>query len=211
MKRLLLAAALLAATASTSAAGNSFLGLQLVHGTADLAGEFGSGFAAAYDHSEFGVKLEYWSMLTEDYAFNGGYSLGLFNEENKPGTNAGPGAAKFTYSQRSWSVRVGGDRVVKLGDRTYLFFGPGLEYWNGKAKFENDTPPASSYETGSVSRISLSGRLGGHMMIGEAWGFTIQAGHKIGRASLQEAGAESTWWPSSLDASGGLVFRFGGY
>ncbi len=211
MKRLLLAVVLLAATASASLAGGSYLGIQLLHAEADLAGEFGNGFAPAYDHSETGIKIEYWNMLTEDYAFNGSYSFGYFSEENKPGTNASSGAGKFTYSQRSWSVRVGGDRVVKLGDRTSLFLGPGLEYWNGKAKFEDDTPPASSYETGSVSRISLSGRIGAHMMIGEAWGLTMQAGHKIGRASIDEAGAKSTWWPSSLDASGGLLFRFGGY
>jgi opacity protein-like surface antigen len=210
MKRLLIAVALLATTASASLAGSSYLGLQLAHGTADLTGEFGSGFASAYDHSELGFKLEYWNMLSEDYAFNGSYSMGYFREENKPGTNAPSGAGQFTYSQSSWSVRLGGDRVVGLGDRTHLYFGPGVEYWTGKAKFEDDTSPASSYETESVSRISLSCRLGAHMMIGEGWGLTVQAGHKIGRASYSEAGAESTWWPSSLDASGGLVFRFGG-
>jgi hypothetical protein len=58
-------------------------------------------------------------------------------------------------------------------------------------------------------RISLSGRLGGHMMIGENWGLTLQGGHKLGRASYEEAGSKTTWWPSSMDASGGLLFRFG--
>jgi opacity protein-like surface antigen len=211
MKRLMLAAALLVTTTTAALAGDSFISFQATHGVADLAAEFGSGFASAYDHSEYGFELEYWNMMGEDFAFNGSYGLGLFREENKPGTNALPGDGKFTYSQRSWSVRVGGDRVVKLGERSFLFFGPGIEYWNGKAKFEDDTPPPTRYETESVSRISLSGRIGGHMMIGEAWGLTLQAGHKIGRATLKEAGAESTWWPSSVDASAGLVFRFGGY
>jgi len=213
MKRLLIAAVLLTTTASTSPAAGSFLGLQLVHGTADLATEASSsfsGYSPAYDHSEFGFRLEFWNMMTEDYAFNGSYAMGLFREENKPGSNASAGDGKFTYSQSSWSLRVGGDRVVKLSDRAYLFFGPGVEYWSGKAKFEDDTPPATSYETENVSRVSLCGRIGGHMMIGEAWGFTLQAGHKLGRASYKENGTESTWWPSSLDASGGLVFRLGG-
>jgi hypothetical protein len=213
MKRLLIAVALLATTASASLAGSSYLGLQLVHGVADLA--TGApittlGYASAYDHSETGFKIEYWNLLTEDYAFNGSYSLGFFSEEDKPGSGVPAGSPTLTYSQTSWSFRLGGDRVVPLGERSYLFFGPGIEYWSGKAKFEHFTSPTSVYEPEAVSRISLSGRIGAHMMIGEIWGFTLQTGHKIGRATVTEQGAESTWWPSSLDASGGLVFRFGG-
>jgi opacity protein-like surface antigen len=147
-------------------------------------------------------------MMAEDYAvtFAGTYSL--FGEENKPGTNAAPGDPIFRYTQKAWSLRLGGDRVVKLGDRSYLFFGPGIEYWSGKAKFEFEGTTVSR-ESENISRISLSGRLGAHMMIGESWGMTLQGGHKVGYASYQELGAKSTWWPSSFDASGGLVYRFG--
>ncbi len=219
MKRFLTAGAMLAmlATASVAAAnqGTTFLGLQLTSGTADFATQLSTnppfiGFAPAYDHSELGFKAEFWSMMSEEYAFNASAGYGLFSEENKAGDNAAPGDGTFRYSQTSWNFRVGGDRVVKLGDRSWLFFGPGIEYWSGKAKFEDETPPAASYETEATSRISLSGRIGAHMMIGESWGFTLQAGHKLGRASYEEAGAKTTWWPSSMDASGGLVFAFGG-
>lgn len=214
MKRYLTAALLLVMSAMPSLAGDTFLAVEILHGTADLATEASTsfaGYAPAYDHSETGAKLEFWNLLSEDYAFNASFGFGYFGEENKPGANAAAGDAKATYSQSSWNIRVGGDRVLKLGERSYLFFGPGLEYWSGKAKFEDDTPPASSYETENVTRISLVGRMGVHMLIGETWGFTIQGGHKVGRASYEEAGAKTTWWPSSLDAAGGLVFRFGGY
>ena len=213
MKRYFFAFALLAMTSTAALAGNSFLALQLTSGNADLATELSSGFngfAPAYSHSEWGFKGEFWNMMSEDYAFNLSAGIGLFSEENKPGANAGLGDGTFKYTQSSWQFRVGGDRVVALGDRSYIFFGPGIEYWSGKAKFEDGTIPASSYETESVSRISLSGRIGGHTMIGEGWGITLQAGHKLGYASYEEAGAKSTWWPSSMDASGGLLFRFGG-
>ena len=119
------------------------------------------------------------------------------------------GAGKFTYSQSSWNFRFGGDRVVKLSDRAILFFGPGFEWWSGKPKFEDDTPPPQTYEAESTSRFSLHGRIGGHMMVAENWGFTMQVGQKVGRASVEEAGAKSTWWPSSTDGSLGLVFQFG--
>ncbi len=217
MKRLIHAAAVLAmlaiASIAAAAQGNTFIGLQFMSATADLATESSSlftGFAPAYDHSEWGGKFEFWNMMSEDYAFTVSGGIGLFSEENKAGTNANPTDGTFKYSQTSWNFRVGGDRVVKLSERAYLFFGPGIEYWSGKAKFEDATLPATSYETESTTRISLSGRIGAHMMIGEGWGFTLQSGHKLGRANYEEAGAKSTWWPSSMDASGGLVFAFGG-
>ncbi len=213
MKRLLASVVLLALIATTSFAGGSFVGLQFTSGTADIATEASSGFsgfAPAFDHSEWGFKAELWNMMADDYALNFSLGLGLFGEENTPGVNDTTSAGTFRYTQSSWNMRVGGDRVVALGERTYLFFGPGIEYWTGKAKFEDETPPGTSYETENISRISLSGRLGAHMMIGENWGLTLQGGHKIGRATYKEAGAETTWWPSSMDASGGLLFRFGG-
>ncbi len=212
MKRLLITLALLATTASAPLAAGSFFAIQLQAGTADLATEASSnfgGFSPAYDHSEWGVKAEFWNMMAEDYAVTFAGGIGLFSEENKPGTNAPLNAGAFKYTQNSFFFRVGGDRVVHLGERSYLFFGPGIEYWNGKAKFEDETPPAATYKTEGTSRISLSGRIGGHMMIGEYWGLTLQAGHKIGRASYKEAGSETTWWPSSMDASGGFVYKFG--
>lgn len=209
MKRILSALALIALTATVSSAQGSFLALQFMSGTADLAIEDGLGYAAAYDHSEWGGRVEFWNMMSEDYAFNLSATYSAFGEENKPGVNSTPGDPVFRYTQNAWAIRAGGDRVVRLGDRSYLFFGPGIEYWTGKATFEFETAPTVTVEGENVSRISLSGRIGAHMMIGENWGLTLQGGHKLGYASYEEQGAKSTWWPSSMDASGGLLFRFG--
>jgi hypothetical protein len=212
MKRLLSALALLATTATASSAATSYLALQLTSGTADFASVVQTGttdYSGAFSHSEWGFKGEFWQMMSDDYAVTFAAGMGLFSEVDQPGASAPAGAGDFKYTQSAWTVRLGGDRVVALGERSYLFFGPGIEVWSGKAKFEDETPPASSYETESTTRISLSGRLGAHMMIGEGWGVTLQSGHKIGRASAEELGAKTTWWPSSFDAAGGLIFRFG--
>ena len=218
MNRIITAALLLAVSASAAfAAGagyskTSFLAVQLTSGTADLATELSSnfnGFAPAFDHSEYGFKAEYWSMMAPEYAFNVSYGLGFFTEEDKPGTNATPGDGTQKYSQNSWNVRVGGDRMLSIGDKSNLYFGPGIEYWSGKAKFEDKTAPGSSYETKNVTRVSVGARMGANMMVGPTWGFTGQVGTKIGHASYKEAGAETTWWPSSMEGSVGLVFKFG--
>jgi len=131
MKRLVTALALLAMlamSATASSAAGSFLAFQFQSGTADLALEDGTGYAAAYDHSEWGGKIECWKMMAEDYAVTFAGSYSLFGEEDKPGQNAAPGDPAFRYTQKAFALRLGGDRVVKLGERSYLFFGPGIEY-----------------------------------------------------------------------------------
>jgi opacity protein-like surface antigen len=216
MNRLFTAALLLAVSASLAAAADSsktkFLSVQLTSGTADFATELSSGFngfAPAFDHSEYGFRAEYWNMMGPEYAFNASYGMGFFSEEDKPGTNAAPGDGTQKYTQSSWNVRIGGDRMLSVGDKSYIYFGPGIEYWSGKAKFEDKTAPGSSYETENVSRVSLGARIGGNLMIAPTWGITAQVGTKIGRATYKEHSAETTWWPSSMEGSVGVVFKCG--
>jgi len=133
--------------------------------------------------------------------------LGFFSEENEPGTAASPGDPTVKYSQSSFHVRLGGDRVVDVGERATFYFGPGVEYWSGKAKFES-TPPA--VETENVTRISLAGRMGAIMKMGSSWGFHGEIEHKMGYATAEDTGAKATWWPSSVGGHGGLLFMFGG-
>ena len=217
MKPLLIAVALLAIAATASfAADNSkttWMGVQVATGTADLASGGLSGLSSAYDHSEYGFKLEFWKLMSPDYAFTASGGVGTFSEKQTLGDNAILGDRDFSYTQSSWNIRIGGDRFVALGERAYVFFGPGIEYWTGKAKFDPVNPFdqfSETYETESTSRISLHARLGAHMMVAENWGVTLQAGQKVGQATYEEAGAKTTWWPSSTDGSLGLVFKFGG-
>jgi opacity protein-like surface antigen len=222
MNRMITAAVLLAVTASVAGAAEyskeSFLSIQATSATANLASAFGAfgptsvvvgPAAAAYPNPEWGFKAEYQRMMGPEYAFNISYGMGFYGEEDKPNSNAAAGTGSFKYTQNSWNVRVGGDRLLEVGEHTYIYFGPGIEYWSGKAKFEDTTPPALSYETENTSRISLGARLGGHMMVGPTWGVSAQVGTKVGYASYEEAGGKTTWWPSSMEGSVGLVFKLG--
>ena len=217
MKRLLSAVALLAISATGSIAADNpktiFVGVQVYEGTADLAPAGGApnitGHVSAFDHSEYGFKFEYWNLMATDYALTASGSVGMFSEENQPTSSSPANTPTAKYTQSSWNFRLGGDRVVKPSERAYLFFGPGIEYWTGKAKFES-VAGVTDGETENTTRVSLHGRIGAHMMIADNWGFTVQAGQKIGMATYEEDGAKSTWWPSSMDGSMGLVLKFGG-
>lgn len=209
-----LALVLTAPGALAAGKGTSMLALGVSNGAADLYSADGGGYISAFDHSEIGLKGEYWLMMTDDYAFTLAGGIGFFSEKNEPGTGSAPGDPERTYSQSSFSVRLGGDRVAKVGDRAILYFGPGLEFWSGKAKFENfgfvAPPAADEYETENVTRISVSTRIGAHMLLGSNWGLTCHLDRLWGHASAEENGAKATWWPSSTGASGGLLFMFGG-
>ena len=220
MRRIWIAALLLAASATMAGAADApktkFLSLALTSSTADIAADVPvfngttfvqSGYASAYAHSEWGGKLEYWNMMGPEYAFNVSGGIGTFSEEDKPGTAAAAGSGSFKYTQSSWNIRVGGDRMLSVGEKSYIFFGPGIEYWSGKAKFEDKSPGGLTYESKNTTRISVGARLGGHMMVSPKWGVTAQVGTKIGHASYKEEGAETTWWPSSMEGNVGLVFK----
>ncbi len=213
MKRLIIAIAslsLLAFAGHARAANKITIGIGLMHSTADLATFDVGGFSSAYDHSELGGRLEYWNQMRENYALNFQANLGFFSETDKPGTGAPVGAKDGKYTQTSWSVRLGGDRTWKPLENTTIFFGPGLEFWSGKAKFEDIGGFAGTYETESVNRFSLHGHVGGMTMLGSNWGISGQLGHRIGMATYEEKSAKATWWPSSFDGAMELVFSFGG-
>lgn len=210
MKHLKLAvvlAGILAATAAFAGDVNEgLIGIQVTNGTADLYSPTGDGYLSAYDHSEVGIGIQYWRLMSKDYAFTFSAGIGTFSEKDQPGNTAPPNSTDFKYTQNSWTVRVGGDRAVKVGDRAIFYFGPGLEMWTGKAKFDGGSfSPA--YETENVTRFGLSGRVGGVMLLTEKLGFNCQVGRYVGYASAEEDGAKSTWWPSGFQASGGLIIR----
>lgn len=211
MKRVSLAvvvAGLLAVTSAFAAEGKGMmLGIQISNSTADLYRSNGPDYITAFDHSENGLGLQFWKMLSAEYAWNACFTIGGFGETDSPGPGAAPGDTDLEYSQSSWSLRVGGDRVVKAGEKAQIYFGPGLEYWSGKAKFEGGAGGGGSAESESVSRISLCGRIGGIMNLNEKFGLNFEVGRYIGRASADDNGAEAKWWPSGFQAAGGLVIN----
>jgi hypothetical protein len=193
-----------------AAAGGSILSVGVFQGTGDYAGpEDGNGYITAFDHSELGVGAEYWYMFADDYALAIQGAFGFFSETNEPGDNA-VGGPEAKFSTTSFKLRVGGDRIGQIGDRFTWFMGPGVEFWSGKAKFEEFFGPGTEVETESTTRIGVSGRVGGIMKLSDAIGIQGQVGHTLGYATAEEAGAKATWYPSSFNASWGLALSFGG-
>lgn len=209
LRNVLTVAAMMSLATSAFAQGNgaSTFSIQIGTGAADLISPSGAGFVTSFSLNELEPRLEFTHMFRDDYAFNLSAGIGTYSETNKPGDAALPGAPEQKTTVSSYFVRVGGDRVVKVGERATLYFGPGVEYWSGKYKYESGT---FSEESESTMRISLAGRIGGTMMLGESWGFTMNGSHRIGVASAEWDGAKANWTPSSTGASGGLLFVFGG-
>ena len=200
--------------------GGSMFAIELTHGIASVADSSqgrlnaagASGFLSSYDHSEVGVQGQYWYMMADDYAVAVSAGIGFFTETDEQGSKGAPvGGADMKFSLSSFNLRLGGDRVAKVGDRAIVYGGPGLEFWSGKAKFENfPVLGPREYEGENTTRIGLSARLGGIMMLGEYVGLTGHIGGRYGYASVEEQGAKATWWPSSVEAATGLVYMFGG-
>ena len=216
MKRIattLAAQALLVIASQAVAADRSMIiGIGLSHGTADIAANAGN-VNSAFQTPELGGRFEYWNLMRENYAVNFSANVGFSSETDKPRANAPANTPEQKFTTSSWSIRLGGDRVFSPNENTKVFFGPGFEYWSGKAKFEGGAagfPLATAYETKNVTRISLHGHMGGMMMIGPNWGLSGQIGHKVGLANYTENGGKTNWMPSSFDGAMELLFSFGG-
>jgi hypothetical protein len=224
MKRAMAAAAgcfllaVLSPAAWAMGKGGSMFAIELTNGTADFADKLtagGSGggpavYITAWTHSEMGVQGQYWRMMSDDYAVTLTAGWGFFNETDKPGQGATPGSPDLKYSSNSFNVRIGGDRVAKIGERATVYGGPGIEFWSGSAKFEpSPFTGTGSYKNQSTFRFGVSARLGGTMMIGKGYGVTAHVGGRYAHASVEEQGAKASWWPSSVESSAGLIWMFG--
>jgi opacity protein-like surface antigen len=201
---------LAASAAFAGEKGSTMFAIQLTNGTADLYDptDAVSKYISAYDHSEIGAQVQAWHFLTNDYAMTVAFGLGMFSETNKPGNSPAPTDLDFKYTQSSFNVRVGGDRVVNLGDAALVYFGPGIEYWSGSAKFDSGTA-ATTFKSEDVTRYSLSSRIGVVMRLSESVGLGCHMGRRIGFATADDDGRKATWWPSSFEGAGGIVLNFG--
>ena len=200
----LLCLAVTAGSASAAGKGSSMFSIGLGQGVADgyaPATVGASTYLAPTTAPETNAGVEYWYSFSDDYAMalSGAYGFSSMKWE---GATAGDPEIKATGT--SIKVRVGGDRMGKVGDRLVVFMGPGIEYWTGKQKLEVGS---TSNESEAVSRFGVSGRIGGFMMLTEKVGIMGQVGHTFGMASVKD-GAKTTWMPSSFNASWGLTFGF---
>ncbi len=214
MKRLASSIALVAAVALAAVPAHAeksiVVGFGVMHGVADLASNTGNGVNSAFQSPEIGGRFEYWNFMKENYALNFQANFGFQSETDKPRNDAATGRREAKFTSSSWGVRLGGDRTWNPLPNTTLFIGPGVEYWTGKAKFVDVGGNNGTYETESVTRVSLSGHTGAMLMMGSNWGISGQLGHKLGMASYEENGGKSSWWPNSIDGAMELIFKFGG-
>ena len=193
-----------AGSASAAGKGGSMLSIGLGQGVADGCASTVVGpasYLAPTTAPETNAGVEYWYSFTDDYAIaiSGAYGFSSMKWE---GAAAGDPEIKATGT--SVKVRIGGDRMGKVGDRLIVFMGPGIEYWTGKQKLKVG---GTENESKSVSRYGVSGRIGGFMMLKDNLGIMGQVGHTFGMASVED-GAKTTWMPSSFNASWGLTFGF---
>lgn len=207
MKKVLMAmvALCLVVPAAMAADGaRSRLSIGLGQGVADgySVATVGAGdYLAPTTAPEINVGAEYWYSFSDDYAFALAGAYG-FSSMKWEGATAGDPEIKATG--KSFKVRVGGDRVGRVGDRLTVFMGPGLEFWSGSQKLDVG---GSSDESESVTRFGVSGRIGGFMALTESVSIMGQVGHTFGLATAEDE-AKSTWLPSSFNASWGLAFAF---
>jgi hypothetical protein len=190
--------------------GSNLFAVQLTEGVADLVQPVnGAGYVTAWAHSELGGQVQFWHFFSEEYALTVAGGIGYFGETDKPGTTAGTGAKATKYTQNSWQVRLGGDRVAKINDRIHLFVGPGIQVWSGESKFVSGVSRDQDWKSKAAMRIAAEGRVGFHLAYNDKVGMTCQLGHYFGYASsTADKGAKATWWPSGHDGAVGIAFKF---
>jgi hypothetical protein len=198
--------------------GSSVFAIQIGQGQADLANPVvGAANYSTVDTGDPSSQIElggqYWYLLRDDYALSLSAAAGFFSEKDVAGNNPPANSPDHKYSSTGFKLRVGGDRVGRVGERLVVFAGPGVEYWAGHAKYENvfgTTPPSSNVTGPTTTRLGVSARIGGFIMISPAVSLAGQVGNVWGYATAKDKGAKVTWWPSSFEAAGGFGFHFGG-
>lgn len=194
-------AAAFVSPAAALESGTLIVAVQATSGTADLVSESG-GYLAAFEHGEIGVQGQAWYMTSEAWAvtFSGG--VARTREENRAA-----GQANRYYQQRAWSARAGFDRMIPLADDAILYFGPGVEYWQGHSRFIGYFAEPI-VDGADVARWSASGRFGALLVLTDTIGLTGHIGFRMGYATASEGGADSGWYTNGYEAAAGVAFAF---
>ncbi len=191
------------ASAAALEKGSSLLAIQLSRGVADLTGDAG-GILITFQRPEVGIQGQYWYFLATEYAVNVTAGIGYFKESDTADP-AVVGATDFRQTVSSWQVRVGGDRFAKVSEKLQVFAGPGIQVWGGKAKAKD---PTGEVEGPSTTRVSLTGRVGAHILLGQNLGLIGHIGQYWGYGSASEGGAKTKWLPSGSEGAMGFSFGF---
>jgi len=176
-----------------------------VQGTGDFVSEDGP-YLAAYSHGETGWQLEVWYSFNDALALTVAGGQGRFREKN-----SAEGQGDRYYRQSSTSFRLGVDRFIEFRENAALYFGPGIEWWQGSSQFIGYAPPPDDdVTTPDVTRLSLSGRFGGLIVLTDSFALNGHLGYRFGQASAEGGGAKTEWYPDGYEAAAGLVYAFGG-
>jgi hypothetical protein len=236
MRKLLSLCALLLLVSATSAfaldKGSMMFSLQLGQGQGDFVDVFdplnepgSDNYVNGIGHlDQFQMGGEAWYMFTENYAFTGAFAIGVGTEKYEAG-NFGPGESggdfadedkMSIYKSNSMRIRFGADRVGKIGEGFEWFMGPGLEFWSGKTTRSigiydlSEHISIREFDSPSMTRFGVNGRVGGTMMLTSQIGITGRIGHSYGRAAVEEKGAKASWFSGTWDAMWGLTYAMGG-
>lgn len=204
---LLTASSALAARGAKSAGGPQETSLTIAwsHGTNDYGDAVGptTDYIGVFTVPEMGINAEISRLMMPDYAVVLGFDYRWGSFKQQPTTNAGPGSPTLKTTSASWKLRLGGDRVGNIGDRFKWFFGPGLEYSSGKAKFEDVT----TIDGPNTTKWGLNGRVGGVMQMNPKLGVFGKVGDGFGWASTEEVSSgKSSWYYSDFEAAWGVQF-----
>lgn len=194
-------AAAFPAPAAALEAGSRMLSLAAVVGPGDFAVPEGA-YLLPLSATQVGLAAEGWLFFTDGVglAVSGAYHRNREVEE-------APGAPDRGRTLEAWSARLGLDRFVELEDGVFLFMGPGIEVWRGRAVFRESLGPGEAVGP-RAWRVSGSGRIGGLLVLSDSVGLLGHVGARLGPAWAGEGEVVSRWYAGGLEGGAGVVIAF---
>jgi len=172
-----------------------------------------SGFPSVEDHNALGFGAFFKYNLSDNWGIDAGgfYGFGSENYEYTVST-----AFEEKYRIKAIGFRVGVDHTVNIGDRTGLYFGPGISFVSARSgvKTSGFTPDVDD-DNPRTTTISLDGRIGAQAMLGKNFGVKANLGQNWNRSSVSfdydlGGGSQefkiSRWWSSTHGYAGFVIY-----
>jgi hypothetical protein len=212
LKRWTIAAAMLGAACLGAAtaradhpgAGSSMFWIGLNGDRAQLVGPT-TGSITTFENPEAGVHVSYAYFVSDAWTveLTGGYDFGRSRFEP-----ANPLARTETFTSRSYSLRLGGDRFAFINDQVALYAGPGILYWRGSGKYAGSGTPGVDGDWPTVTQIAINGRIGMWARLAGPWALFGHIGQVIGDNRASDSNGKNDWWSSHHEGSVGLAFDY---